>query len=180
MDAEVAQCFARMETETTAILNKLAGWREPQLHFRIKAESWSALMVIDHLVRVESCSIGEMQKNLRHGRQVPMLNRPRCAFLITFMQTRLRVKVPRGIPEGVLPQREKELDVLIAEWREARAALRGFVETLTPDELARGIFRHPVSGILDARRALKFIAAHIRHHGFQIDRIKAHRGWANA
>jgi len=180
MNADVARCLARMETETSAILDKLSGWRAAQLRFRIKPEHWSALMVIDHLARVDACAIEQMQETLRLRRPMPMLNRPRCAFLVAIMETRLRVKVPRGIPAGVLPQHEKDLGVLIKEWRAARAALRDFIERLTPGELAYGIFRHPVSGVVDARGAMRFIAAHIRHHGFQIDRIKAHRGWANA
>jgi hypothetical protein len=180
MNAKIGRSFIRMERETAAILETLSGWREGQLCFCPTPTSWSALMVLEHLARVESCALAAMRQSVRQGLPAPAMSKVRCPFLIAFMETPLRVQIPRGIPRGVLPAGGKDLAAIQSEWWQTRIAMRSFLSKLSDAELCFGLFWHPVSGTTDALQAIRFLAVHIRHHGFQLNRIRAHGGWANA
>jgi hypothetical protein len=61
----------------------------------------------------------------------------------------------------------------IGQWVKNRERLFSLLDSLQPDQLSLGVFRHPVSGWMTMPQALAFLSAHIRHHEYQLDRLKS-------
>ena len=54
---------------------------------------------------------------------------------------------------------------------------RQVLAAIPPEKLSWTLFRHPVSGNLDARRGVAFLTAHIDHHRAQVGRIRSSPGF---
>ena len=160
-----------LEREKRKVLEDLAAWPKNQLEYRAAGGSWSALEVIDHLIRVERCTLDDIVTNLRARTPVPLGDRMRGLLVIAVMQSQMKVKVPRGV-EQVIPQAATDLAALSAEWNEVRKKLRELAKSVPGADCTCGVLRHPVGGWMTLPRTLAFLAAHIRHHRYQIERIR--------
>jgi len=86
--------------------------------------------------------------------------------------TGARVKVPPAaltvLPEVITD----DASSIATHWEQVRGEMGILLQSLQPNQLGRGLFRHPVSGWMTMRQAIAFLSAHLRHHGYQIDRLK--------
>lgn len=94
MSAPILSQFAILEKRKAAFLLDLKTWTPRQLAFRPPRGGWSALEVLDHVVKTERGITEEMEKNLPDRRRVPALDAVRSRLLIALMNSRLRFKVP--------------------------------------------------------------------------------------
>src|SRR4051794_33339752 len=56
-------------------------------------------------------------------------------------------------------------------WDSARSRLVDLLESLPEEDLARGIFHHPVGGWMTPGASLTFIHSHVHHHTYQFSRL---------
>lgn len=164
--------FENLNRQKQSVLSCVAGLSATQLRFRSEPASWSVLDVLDHLVKVEKALLEAVRAQLPNG--TPMTFRDRVgAFLITcVMLLPTRVKVPASA-SMVLPEKTADLDEIAATWSEVREQMANLLVSLHPDQLRPGLFRHPVSGWMTMPDALTFLSAHLRHHQYQLSRLKS-------
>ncbi|MEP7066202.1 MAG: DinB family protein [Gemmatimonadota bacterium] len=162
--------FASIEGQKTEILGLIERWPASRLAYRQSEDAWCALHVIDHLVKVESGVIAEARRGLLSPQRITVRDRLGFFFLDRAFRSRMKVKVPPSATR-VLPDLTCSLEVLRERWRDSRTELAQLLARGKPAELELGVFRHPVSGLMNIPQILRFFSAHIHHHGYQIARI---------
>ena len=176
MSPDLGRSFEKLERQKAAVLAEIAAWSAARLRFQPEAPSWSALDVLDHLLKVEHAVISAVQASLPDGQPVRLKNRLRAWVVIGVMRSPLRVKVPSSATR-VWPGKSLDPSLIAPRWNAKREQMASLLETLSPAQLRRGLFRHPVSGWMTMPQAMAFLCAHLGHHGRQLARLKhASRG----
>ncbi len=163
--------FNRLEVQRAAVLARLGSWSPEQLAFRPDASAWSALDVVSHLVKVEAAFIRRVKDSLPEGKPVTIKQQCMALIVIGVMRSPARVKVASGA-SGVLPGPSANLAELNAEWSAVRVNMRLLLDSVPPNQMHRGFFKHPVSGWMSIPKALRFLSAHLRHHEYQLKRLE--------
>ena len=140
-----------------------------QLTFRPAPNAWSALDVIEHLVKVEEGIASRIRP--RESRGLIETARAKAALVAMYVVFgfRGRVKVP---VQAVLPLGGATLSDLASRWEAAQAALEERLEGFGPGDWSRPMMRHPLLGQLTPAEGLGFIHRHMGHHSRQIERIR--------
>ncbi len=161
----------RLEEGKAAMMTSLAKWPEELLEVRPKEDSWCALEVLDHVVRVESGITGAVAKGMTEPHPIGV--RDRLGFLMVerIFLSRYRVKVPNAV-EVVRPGPSLEMDEIVARWELARGSLAQVAEEAARVGVRGGVFRHPVSGWMSFDQVLRFFSVHMVHHEYQLERIR--------
>jgi hypothetical protein len=162
--------FNKLEARKAAVLARLESWPSEQLAFRPNSTAWTALDVVSHLVKVEAAFIGRVKDSLADGKIVTIREQCMALVVIGVMRSPARVKVPAGA-SGVLPEPSASLAELAAEWSAVRANIRLLLDSIPPNQMNQGFFKHPVSGWMSIPMALRFLSAHLRHHEYQLKRL---------
>lgn len=179
--------FEILEQQKRAVLSTAAGLSAAQLCFRPSPAEWCALDVLDHLVKVEEAALGAVQEQLPGGARISWKDRAGGVFITMLMLWPIRIKVPAGasmvipdiviadieIPSAPLPDTTALLSDIAATWSGVRERVAVLLGTLQPEQLRVGLFRHPVSGWMSIARGLTFLSAHLRHHEYQLNRLKS-------
>jgi hypothetical protein len=163
--------FEKLEWQKGKLLAELTQWPASRLCFRPNPEGWSALEVLDHLIKVEKGILDAVREQLAGGSPITFTNRAGAWLVISVMHSPLRVRVPDKV-RFVLPQTENDLAELAANWCEIRQQLGNLLKSLPPSHLRCGLFQHPVSGWMNIGSTLAFLSAHLHHHGYQLKRLK--------
>lgn len=179
MSRSVIPDVGPLQREKHAFLSELNGWLPAQVYFRC-AGSWCALEVLDHVVKAERGILADIQRNLVQANYVPLSHRIRSDLLILFMRTPARVRVPGALAPAVLPGIDLNLPTLIATWNDSQIRIRQWLEEFRGNSHEMAAFYHPVSGWMNVSQALSFIAAHTRHHRYQLARIRKNSAWSRA
>ncbi len=164
--------FADIEAKKTAMLGRIAAWPAERLTYRPSPGEWSAIQVLDHLVKVETGVLAAVRRGLEAPHRIGV--RDRLGFLLVdvVFRSRRRVKVPMSA-KRVLPDHEADMTDLVQRWDASRLELGELLAHLSPEERRKGVFRHPVSGWMNVPQVLRFFSTHITHHEFQLDRLDA-------
>lgn len=177
MSAPILSQFAILEKRKAAFLLDLKTWTPRHLAFHPPRGGWSALEVLDHVVKTERGITEEMEKNLPDARRVSALDAVRSRLLIALMNSRLRVKVPIEVSARVWPERVADLNIMLSSWADSQRRVRTWIDGLGDDQTSFAVFRHPASGWMRPLEAIGFMGAHARHHAFQLRRISRQPGW---
>jgi hypothetical protein len=171
LDSRLSRSFAKFERSKTKLNSRLSTWPEIRLKHRPDSSRWSALQVLDHLVKVERALLSDLKSHLPDGK--PVSFKERCGALVVnlVMRSPVRVKVPAGA-SVVIPNHDEALFATFARWDAIRLEMSSVLDSLSPSQLTRGFCRHPVAGWMTPLAALAFLRCHLRHHLFQIDRIE--------
>ena len=160
-----------LESETETLLSKLDGWSQACLSYRPSVTTWSALQVLEHLVKTEEEILVLARKGAQNPHRIGVRDRLGFFSIMRVFQTNRRVKTPSSAAQ-VLPGLGLALDILRERWQRTRSDFRVFQEQLTPKQARLGLFRHPVIGWMGMQQILDFFWVHIVHHGFQIERLR--------
>jgi hypothetical protein len=179
MSRSAIRWLGPLERQKHAFLSELNNWLPAQISFRCAPGSWCALEVLDHVVKAERGILVDIQWNLGRPEPVPLSHRIRSEFLILFMRTPARVRVPGPLSQ-VLPDNNPDLPTLIESWNDSQIRIKEWLEEFRGDTRATAAFYHPVSGWMSVSQALGFIAAHTRHHRYQLARIRRNTAWSRA
>jgi hypothetical protein len=171
MRPELERRFSHLERQKQALLEDLATWPAARLSFRPAPSAWSALEVLDHLCRVERGWTLAVRRNLADGPQVTVRDRVGALVVNAVMRSPRRVKVPAAAT-AVLPAGAHDLPALASRWADGRLQMHALLDGLVPGQCRKGVFKHPVAGWMPIPTALTFLSAHLRHHGYQLDRLR--------
>lgn len=164
--------FEKLEMQKQKVLAGVARLSAAQLRFRPEPTGWSVSDVLDHLMKVEKALLETVQANLPDGTPLQLIDRVGALFIIAVMQSPIRVKVPASA-SMVLPDATADTSETAMRWSEVREEMADILRSLRPEQLRCGLFRHPVSGWMTMAQALAFLSAHLRHHDYQLNRLKS-------
>ncbi len=153
------------------MLAEASSWSAERLRFKSDPAAWSILDVLDHLFKTEASLVRTAQTSLDKARKVGLRERVGAMVVTGVMRSPLRVKVP-ATASAVLPGRAPDLAVITPRWDKVRVEMTDLVGRLTPEQLTCGLFKHPISGWMTMPQALRFVSAHLRHHEYQLARIR--------
>lgn len=162
--------LAGLELQKSGILAEVRGWPEQLRAARPMDGGWSALQVLDHLVRTESGICEVMAQGANEPRRIGVRDRVGFALVERVFRSRRRVRVPRSVEDIVWPGEELDFREVERRWDSVRSELAGVVEPRTG--CSGGVFRHPVSGWMTLEQVLRFFSVHMVHHEFQLERIR--------
>lgn len=180
MSRSVIADLGPLQREKDAFLTELDDWLPAQISFRCAPQSWCALEVLDHVVKAERGILADIQWNLAQTKRAPLSHRFRSELLILLMRTPARLEVPGALSAAVLPGIDLKLPTLIQTWSDSQMRIRQWLEEFRGNTHEMAAFYHPVSGWMSVSQALSFIAAHTRHHRYQLGRIRRNAGWPQA
>ncbi len=162
--------FEKIEQQKADILVRVEGWPIELLGFRPSEGEWSAVEVLDHLVRTEDAIQAAARIGLSKPHRIGLLDKLRTRSLSAVFRSDRRVKVPRRVTQ-VLPGAGNTVNSVRDSWGLSRASLAQFLVTIPEALLSEGIFKHPVGGWMSVTGILGFLSDHITHHEFQLSRI---------
>ena len=174
MAIELVECslmFYELERERAELIAELGEWPSGRLGFRPVAGAWSAVEVLDHVVRAEAGTIEDVRAGLRNPHALGDERRPGIAALDRALRSDQSFKVPAGA-EMILPDTQTTLAEVAGRWEAARADLRGVLEGLGPEDVRCGVFHHPFAGWMTVGDVLNHFSGHLYHHQFQLERLR--------
>ncbi|WP_109484565.1 DinB family protein [Occallatibacter savannae] len=163
--------LSTLEEQKHELLRELNRWSPVQLAFHPSANEWSALNMLDHLIRTEREILAVIYRNDGQYHRFGMTDRLKNRLLCALFRTGRKVKVPSSA-RMVLPAEEAEFSALVAEWDEIRTKLDQNLQRLLQSYTGVAVFRHPVAGWMDMPAVLDFLSVHLVHHGFQLARLR--------
>ena len=172
MPMSTDEWMRRLERQKSEMLAELSGWPADLREWRPADGGWSALEVLDHLVRTEVGICGVVTRVLAKPRRIGVRDRVGFLFVERVFRSRRRVKVPRSVAQVINPGEGLEFGDISARWDRGRVELRRLVDCAEAANCGGGVFRHPVSGWMSFEQVLRFFSVHMVHHGFQLERIR--------
>jgi len=174
MAVELVECsrtFEELERERAELMAELGEWPLGRLSFRPGAGMWSAVEVVDHVVRAEAGTIEDVRAGLQTPQVLGDEERPGIAALDRALRSDQCFKVPASAVM-IHPDAQTTLAEVAGRWEAARAELRGVLEGLRPEDARCGVFRHPFAGWMTFGELLHHFSGHLYHHQFQLGRLR--------
>lgn len=150
----------KLERQQTEILRLLAEAGETT-----EPGEWTAAQHVEHLALAdeEAARQAGTPSGERPGRMT-WLALPLVCLLLRFGP---RVPAP-GSLANLEPRADITPDEARAHWAAARAQFQAQMDTLSPADARRVVFRHPVAGPLDAAQTLRLGLTHGEYHRRQL------------
>lgn len=167
----VARQLKRLDRTSDALLSRLDGWSAERLQTRPATGVWSALDVLAHLCQVEKAFIQMVSGRLSQPETISVAEQVKARIVVAVMYMPVRVKVPGGTPVEAQPAGKETFEEARNEWLSIRSDLRDLLKKEENASGNKGVFRHPVSGWMTLELAVAFLAAHCRHHLYQVNRL---------
>jgi DinB superfamily len=174
MSQELDTCsrsFAELEAQRTETLAELVDWSPQRVSFRPAPGSWSAIEVLDHVVKTETGTIADLRTGLRNAHLLGTEDRPGVAALDRALRSEQFFQVPPGA-EDIYPDKQTTLPQVAIRWERTRVELGRMVQELAPEDVRCGLFCHPFAGWMTFAEVLDHFSAHLCHHRFQLARLR--------
>jgi hypothetical protein len=172
MNTPLERMIGQLERQKAELVRWIEAWPSECLAYKATPSEWSALQVFDHLRKTELAVLHSCKQNLRsREHSVSPSGRAKTAMLLAMMRLPIKLKVP-GQVSFVLPDDVTSLQTVLSSWSDERLRLKAFVEALTTADETVGVVFHPAAGWMNLRATVSFLAIHIRHHKYQLQRIK--------
>lgn len=162
---------AQLESQKQLLLSRFDGWSVARLSYRPSASGWSAIQVLDHLVRTEEEILSSAKQGLGFPHRIGVRDRIGFLFIRKIFETDRKVKVPASAAQ-VLPDQYPAFGDVLERWQITRSDFVRFQSQLSPKQAVSGLFRHPVCGWMGMPQISQFFFVHMIHHGFQIGRLE--------
>jgi uncharacterized damage-inducible protein DinB len=166
--------LSRIESRHREVIAEVDQLTTEQLTFRSTPNAWSALDVIEHLVKVEEGIASRVRPREARGLVEAAKVKAALGIMRVVFAVGGRIRVP---VQAVLPLGGVTLSDLVSRWDAAQVALRERLEGLDDRDWSRPMMRHPLIGRLTPSECLVFIHRHMGHHRRQISRIRRERGY---
>lgn len=170
----------RLEDQKAAMVAEVSAWPEEVRSWRPADGGWTALQVLDHLVRTETGICGVATKRFEQPVRIGLRDRVGFKFVHAVFRTRRRVKVPESVGRFINPGQELELAEIVSRWDVGREELARLAAHVEQAACRGGLFKHPVSGWISFEQMLRFFSVHLLHHEFQLERIWESAGQATS
>ena len=171
MISELTDKLEIYDQNRLALLADLERFNDDQLRRKPGPRDWSLLQIAQHMVLAERDVLQYLpEPDDLIARKRGLRDRILYVLVLLILRWNIRVPVPA---EGMAPDGNTSLSELRQQWDENLHWLRGYLDTLRPEDLRRAVFSHPVAGALTGPQAAKMAQFHFDAHLRQINRVKA-------
>lgn len=161
--------LARQKAE---LVRRIQSWPQEWLAHKPAPAEWSAIEVLDHLRKTELAVMHSCEKNLKSGKHpVTPSEHAKAVVLLAMMRLPIKFKVPEPV-SFVRPDCVISLQTVLDSWSDQQLLLKTSWEALTTSNDHVGAVFHPAVGWMNLRSAMSFLSVHLRHHEYQLQRIK--------
>ena len=170
MDRTTRDQLDRLDRETESLLRELEQFSHSELNAPPKANAWTAIQTMHHLILTERLALQYLRKKLSFDPELKPAGwreKAREWLMALYFRTGLKRKAPANISGDRLPQ-EATLAATAEQWRALRKEYRDYLSGLDSGLFAMRIFNHPVVGHLSLPGMLYFHYLHFRHHRKQV------------
>ena len=165
---ELLDYLAETDRERLALLAEVAALDTKRLRENPAPNLWSILEIIEHMVIAEKEVLVGLPDPERMNEQKRTAMTP---LLFRVVLSILKYSVPVPVPSPtMLPQGNRSLESLKAEWERTRNWLQNYIELQSPQTLNRPVFLHPVTGGLSISEVMVMGQLHSRFHARQISK----------
>jgi hypothetical protein len=168
MHPKIQTHFDQLEGQRRNFLEQIATFSEAEQRFKPNPESWCALEVIEHIVTVES----NLSEHFLSGATLEPVSLPsqiKGWVLVAAVHTPFKVKTPSP---NAIPRQIPNFAEVTNRWQEQRHRIKTYLEPLPPHALSRAAINHPLVKPMTLAQALAFFRGHLKHHQFQLERIR--------
>lgn len=178
MNAGLQRTIERLERQKAELVRRIQAWPQDWLAYKPTPAEWSALEVLDHLRKTELAVLHSCEKNLKSRQHsVTPFERTKALVLLSMMRLPIKIKVPEPV-SFVRPDRVTSLQTVLDSWSAQRLLLKTFWGALMTSDEHVGVVFHPAVGWMDLHSTMNFLSVHLRHHEYQLQRIKKASGWS--
>lgn len=135
---------------------------------------WSVIQVMSHLYDSELSVMGYISKKTGDGgdqlKKTGIKNWFKSITMGLAFKSPLKFKSPEVVAH---PSNEWKVDELFEQWHSWRKEMGSQLNSINPDFLNKGIFKHPYAGRLNLWQTFDFFKNHFDRHHNQIIRILA-------
>jgi|UniRef100_UPI00404A237B hypothetical protein len=170
---EIEKLIQNVALERNLYLEQLKGISELQAQWKSIPEEWNLIEITEHLFWSEQGGIFGMWKSIlaiRAGQMERTLDSKHKDMPIKQIID-LTWQVKETVPEMAAPRMGGALSFWIASLNSLQEVLQAFGEILQEDELRYQSQPHPISGALDFKQRLEFLAFHISRHREQCKKL---------
>ncbi|MGB0863102.1 MAG: DinB family protein [Saprospiraceae bacterium] len=165
-----------LEAEKKKLMDLVSKCSVAQQQFRPSEYEWSMLDVIEHLVGAERGT------NLFFRKYPPKEATRTMGFKNYFYSALTQVALisPFKFPAPAKlkpPQGDVTLKEWEVKWQKERTILKEMLADLPEEKMKFSVFKHPRSGPMDIVNVIAFLKNHVKHHIYQINRIKKSKGF---
>lgn len=166
MLADLKGRFEAIEAQKETILARVGAREDVQRRMRPRADEWSLLEVVHHLMLAEE----QMAQGMDAALSKPPERRFRGLFVpMAVGALRLGIRFPP--PASMEPRGDVSFEEAAQRWHTAREVVRARLEAVEGQHLRAPVVQHPLAGPLDAREVLSLTEAHLYYHLRQIERL---------
>lgn len=172
MDATLQPHWISMKNAKGMILRELQQWSDKELRTPSDKDGWNALQIVQHIIISEKGTLGYLVKKTSSGPEGIEKANAESKKIGGALQKALKSSDKWKAPQ-VLPDPESiDLASSSAYWEKLHGHYEGFLEDLDPAFYDLQIFKHPLVGRIDLFDTIDFLANHVQHHMYQLERIK--------
>ncbi len=162
--SETQQQFQKIEEERNAFLNKLSKFSNEQLNKKPSQSAWSALDVVEHLIKSEYYSLKYIEKKMSFN---PSFEKAGLKTNFRYLMIKISMWSPFSITAPVAVSQfssSGNFEKLKLEWNKEREKLALFLEKCTSDLFDKEVYKHPAVGKITVPQMLKFFSLHFHRH----------------
>jgi hypothetical protein len=165
-----ARTLAAYDARRSALLNELAALPVTVITAHPRADKWSMLEIIEHIIRAERVVFdGVATPDRLIARSRTVASRMRSMIV----QSVLRLDIPVEAPsKKMLPTGTRSLAELRAHWDENSAWLAAYAVRIGARGIDLAVFSHPVIGPLTFAQSLRLRRVHLDRHTRQIHHLR--------
>lgn len=164
--------YAKLNQKLTILLEDLKEHPDTFLNKSPGNGQWSALQTMYHLMLAEKKSHEYIEKKLSFEptlKKVGVATWGRATMIKSYLSSPIKVKAPAAVGDQAIPS-DLTFWEIAKPWKENRAELLNFLQTMPPEYLNKEIYKHPVGGRLGINGMLTFFETHFDRHLKQIYR----------
>ena len=164
--------YAKLDQKLSVLLDDLKKHPDVFLNKSPGEGKWSALQTMYHLMIAEKKSHEYIEKKLSFNptlKKAGVATWGRATMIKSYMSSPLKVKAPAAVGDQVIPN-DLTFWEIAKPWKENRAALLKFLQTMPQEYVNKEIYKHPVGGRLGINGMLTFFETHFDRHKKQIYR----------
>ena len=173
MDQRIKAAIEAMKSQKQAMTDLLSGWTEEELK-TVSYGKWNALQVLEHVITSEVGTLGYLKKKtLAPAAELPKAgedNQTKGESLVKALKSDEKWAAPEVLPD---PKGERSLEKQLGFWSNHREQHFDFIQGLDAEYYNKQVFNHPLAGRIDLYHTMEFQADHIKHHMYQLERLKA-------
>ncbi|MEL6924187.1 MAG: DinB family protein [Bacteroidota bacterium] len=173
MTPDIEKQFDRIDSDLTALLEKLKDYSHADLNRAPAPGKWSPMQTMQHLILAEGYALQYLQKKLSSNRHLlknaGIATWFRNVMLKSYMKTPFKFNAPDAVGTSQLPE-ESSFWEAAKKWKQQRSDLREFFATLPPELYKKEVYKHPIAGRLKLKGVLDFYESHFKRHRRQIDK----------